>query len=263
MKFSKRCYSSSIALVLIAAFFACEQAQADRRQSRASRQANETADAAMYQPVNYVNKDTPGPVVVVLPGEIKSANATYVQKVTENNIADFAELELSMANFQVLERSDLGPLLDELRLAVNMGDAESAQKFKKGKFETTQWFIEFDILKVEQVAEANRGFNGRALGNVLSFGFRGRGGGVASATVGSVDTSTDVGIWLVGMRYKIIDATTTRQVATGYRELKMELGTKSTSVLGIESGNSSLLGLDTMTQRLVQESVSEIDLSHK
>jgi len=30
-------------------------------------------------------------------------------------------------------------------------------------------------------------------------------------------------VWLIGMRYKIMDANTTEQVAQGYKELKMEV----------------------------------------
>jgi len=54
-----------------------------------SQQANQTADKTMYQAVDYVNKNKPGPQVIVIPGEIKSSNATFLQKFTANNIADF------------------------------------------------------------------------------------------------------------------------------------------------------------------------------
>ena len=80
-----------------------------------SQKANASADQALYQPVTYTNANKPGPQIIVLPGEIKSNNATFLQKFTANNIADFGEIELSNANFQVLERSNLGPLLNELR----------------------------------------------------------------------------------------------------------------------------------------------------
>ena len=80
---------------------------------KTSQQANTTADKTVYQAVEYSNKNVKGPALVVIPGEIKSSNATFLQKFTSNNIADFGELELSAANFQVLERSNLGPLLKE------------------------------------------------------------------------------------------------------------------------------------------------------
>ena len=83
--------------------------------SSTSQQANEMADKAMYKPVEYKNVAKKGPMVVVIPGEIKSSNASFTQKFGPNNIADYAELELGKANFKVLERADLGPLLNEFR----------------------------------------------------------------------------------------------------------------------------------------------------
>ncbi|MFX6250424.1 hypothetical protein ABTF88_20845, partial [Acinetobacter baumannii] len=53
-----------------------------------SQKANESADKAMYKAVEYSNKNKPGPAVVVVPGEIKSNNATFTQKFASNNIAD-------------------------------------------------------------------------------------------------------------------------------------------------------------------------------
>ena len=71
------------------------------------------------------------------------------------------------------------------------------------------------------------------------------------------------GVWVIGMRYKILDATTTEQVAQGYTEEKMEIGAKSTSVGGISSAAAGGVSLDTMVQRLVQKSVWDIDFKHK
>jgi uncharacterized protein YfaP (DUF2135 family) len=62
-----------------------------------SQKANAAADQTIYQPVVYTNAAKKGPVVVVIPGEIKSNNATFLQKFTTNNIADFGEIELSSA----------------------------------------------------------------------------------------------------------------------------------------------------------------------
>src|ERR1700685_898408 len=90
--------------------------------SETSQKANASADQALYAPVEYTNVNKKGPAVIVIPGEIKSSNATFLQKFTSNNIADFGELELSNANFQVLERSNLGPIQKEFELAYNLGD---------------------------------------------------------------------------------------------------------------------------------------------
>lgn len=239
--------------------------------SDTSKQANEMADKAMYKPVEYANAGKKGPALVVIPGEVKSNNANFTQKYGPNNIADYAELELGKANFKILERSDMGPLLNEFTLAYTMGDPGSARKMlQKGKFKTTKYVVKFDILKAEQVAQAQQGFDGRAVGKLLGvFGaFSGSLGGaqagaVGETVVGSVQTQENTGVWIIGMRYKIIDANTTEQVATGYTEEKMELGAKGSSVMGVSSGASGGLTLDGMVQRLVQKNVWEIDSKYK
>ena len=88
-------------------------------------------------------------------------------------------------------------------------------------------------------------------------------GQAASTVAGSVQTADSTGVWLIGMRYKIMDANTTEQVATGYTEEKMEVGAKSSSVMGFSSGQQGGLTLDGMVQRLVQKLVWEIDAKNK
>jgi len=228
-----------------------------------SQKANAAADVAAYKPVEYVNRGTKGPALVVIPGEIKSNNATFTQKFLPNNIADFAELELSQANFTVLERSNLGNLLQEISLAYNLGDADKArQTMQVGKLKTTKWVVKFDILKAEQIAENKQGFDGRAIGGILGM-FGGRGGAAVGQATGSVQTQDATGVWLIGMRYKIMDANTTEQVAQGYSELKMEVGATATSVLGVSQSAKGGVGLDTMVQRLVQTTVYDIDSKYK
>lgn len=232
--------------------------------SSTSDRANEMADRAMYKAIDYPNAGRQGPTLVVIPGEIKSNNASFTQKFGPNNVADYVELELGKANFRILERSDLGPLLGEFQLAYTMGDPDAARRIlQKGKFKTTKWVVKFDILKAEQVAAAQQGFDGRAVGALIGIFGGGRGGAAGSVAAGSVQSSESTGVWIIGMRYKIIDANTTEQVATGYSEEKMELGTKSTSVLGVSSGESGGLTLDAMVQRLVQKNVWDIDSKHK
>jgi hypothetical protein len=239
--------------------------------SETSQKANAAADQTIYQPVTYTNAGKKGPALVVIPGEIKSNNATFLQKFTANNIADFGEIELSSANFAVLERSNLGPLLREFELAYNLGDPNQARKFLgMGKLKSTKYVVKFDILKTEQVAAAQSGFDGRTLGQMAGLlgAFSGslggaRAGAVGGTAVGSVQTSESTGVWVIGMRYKIIDAETTEQVATGYTEEKMEVGATSTSVLGVSQAQQGGVSLDTMVQRLVQKSVWEIDSKYK
>jgi hypothetical protein len=239
--------------------------------SETSQRANESADQAVYKPVEYMNANKKGPALIVIPGEIKSNNATFLQKFTSNNIADFAEIELSSANFQVLERSNLGPILQEFELAYNLGDPQAARKFLgMGKLKSTKYVVKFDILKTEQVAAAQQGFDGRAIGNIAGAlgAFSGslggaRAGAVGQAAVGSVHTGESTGVWIIGMRYKIINAETTEQLAQGYTEEKMEVGAKSSSVLGVSQSQQGGVSLDTMVQRLVQKSVWEIDSKYK
>ena len=233
--------------------------------SSTSQKANASADQALYQPVTYTNANKPGPQIIVLPGEIKSNNATFLQKFTPNNIADFGEVELSAANFKVLERSNLGPVLNEFTLAYNLGDPQAARKILgMGKLKSTKYVVKFDILKTEQIAAAQEGFDGRALGAMAgALSGWGRGGQAAAIGAGSVHSNEASSVWIIGMRYKIINAETTEQVANGYTEEKMEIGAKSSGALGVSSSQQGGVGLDTMVQRLVQKSVWDIDNKYK
>ena len=236
-----------------------------------SQKANAAADQTIYQAVTYTNASKKGPALVVIPGEIKSNNATFLQRFTANNIADFGEIELSSANFTVLERSNLGPLLKEFELAYNLGDPDAARKFlRMGKLKSTKYVVKFDILKAEQIASAQQGFDGATLGQMagllgaFSHSVGGaRAGAVGGTAVGSVHNSESTGVWLIGMRYKIINAETTEQVATGYTEEKMELGATSSGALGMHQAQQGGVTLDTMVQRLVQKSVWDIDSKYK
>jgi hypothetical protein len=233
--------------------------------SSASKNANAAADRGMYQDVTYVNASKQGPQLVVIPGEVKSSNASFAQKYGSNNIADFAELELTKANFQVLDRADLGPMMSEIQLAYGAGDADEARKvMKKGRLKTTKWIVRFDILKAEQVAQEKKGFNGGVASSLINvFGNGSQASNVAGTVAASVDTKTAAGVWVIGMRYKLLDATTTEQVAQGYTEEKMEIGAKSTSVAGVSGSAAGGVSLDTMVQRLVQKSVWDIDNKYK
>ena len=263
---SKCCYSQSLALVTLICAAGSSWAQptfgnpSPTAGSSTSQAANAAADQAAYKPVDYVNKAKRGPALVVIPGEVKSNNATFMQKFGPNNIADFGELELSQANFEVLERNNLGNLLQEIALAYNLGDADKArQTMGVGKLKTTKWIVKFDILKAEQIAENKQGFDGRAVGGLLGM----FGAGIAGHVAGSVQTQEGTQVWLIGMRYKIMDASTTEQVAQGYKELKMEVGANATSVMGVSQAAKGGVGLDTMVQRLVQTEVWEIDSKYK
>ena len=84
-------------------------------------------------------------------------------------------------------------------------------------------------------------------------------GSVGSTAISSTKSSEDAAVWLVGLRYKIIDASTSEQVSTGYIEKKMETGVKAQGVLGMSGYAQQKVTLDTVVQRLVQEAVVKID----
>lgn len=232
--------------------------------SSTSNKANAAADAAAYKEVAYKNANKKGPALIVIPGDIKGANASFTQKFSPNNIADFGELELSQANFTVLERANLGNLLNEITLAYNLGNVAQARKtMQVGKLKTTKWIVKFDILKAEQIAANTKGFDGQAIGGLIGSLSGTRAGYATGHVVGSVKTDDSTGVWLIGMRYKIMNANTTEQVAQGYKELKMEVGAARTSVMGISEGAKGGVGLDTMIQRLIQTAVWDIDAKYK
>ena len=245
-----------IVLTLSAVLAGCMETKGGVPVTRTSERANAAADQTLYQPVDYENQSVRGPTLIVLPGQVKSHNATFAQRVTPNNVADYGELELGRANFRVLERADLGPMLNEITLAVNMGDPQALKRFRRGKFKSTQWFVKFDILKAEPVATATESFDSGVVGSMLG-GLTGN--YYVGRTAGSVRTAEESGVWIVGLRYKLVDARTSEQVATGYHEAKMEVGKKAAGFLGYSQGQKGGVTLDSMTQRLVQMAVQDID----
>lgn len=218
------------------------------------------AEDAKIPPVVYEHASQQGPPLVVLPGQFKMADPAFAQKYSPNNIADFAEIELEKANFQVLERAHLGPLLEEVTLAVNMGDPAGLRKFRKGKFVATRWFIQFDVLKAEPVAQAGTSFDGKALGDLITTISGDKlGGRAAGGLISSVGGSEDAQVWIVGMKYKIMDATSSEIVENQYIEEKMEVGGSSASFLGFSQTEHKGMTMDSMVQRLVQKCVAQID----
>jgi hypothetical protein len=236
----------------------------------ANKKATDLADQALYQPAVYENASVPGPEIVVLPGEIKSSNFSFVQKVTSNNLRDFAEIELSKDNFKVLDRADVQPFFQEIALAANLGDAEALKVFRKGRFQTTNWFLTFNILKAEPTVFVTKGFDGATAGALIDLAFtiankgeKSSAGKMIGQTVASAKSADTSAIWLVGLQYKILNATTGEQVASGYIEDKMEATTSMNSFLGATNQQNTSITLDTMAQRLIQKAVAEIDKKYK
>jgi hypothetical protein len=248
-------YRAFTILIVLALLAGCQSA---------SKEANQQADQEMYQPVVYANQGKPGPQLVVIPGAVKSMNATFTQKYGPNNIADFAEIELGKDNFQILERQDLGSMIQEIEVAANMGDANTLKKFKKGKMQATNWLVRFDVIRAEPVAQAERKFDGTYLGIIAGSAVGSASnswvaGTATGAGVGSVHAQEASGVWIVGMRYKVLDANTGEQKATGYYEDKMEISSKGGGALGVSSSSTKMQTLDSLVQRLIQRCVADID----
>ena len=233
----------------------------DPKGTSASNTADAIAEKTMVQSVTYLNTAKQGPPLVVLPGQFKTTDSNFTQKFTSNNIADFAELELGRANFKVLERANLGPLLDEVALAVNMGDPKGLRKFRRGKFLSTRWFVQLDVLRAEPAANAGTGFDGEAMGEGIQK--MGRGsmiGLLAGGFLSTVKNTNEVTVWIIGIRYKILDASTCEIVKSGYIEDKMEIGDSTTTVLGLSQSEHGMVTMDSMVHQLVQKCVVEIDM---
>lgn len=254
------CFLLAAAALLTGCVASTQGFSSNSTKTSSSTAANTLADKTIVQSISYANASQVGPPLVVLPGQFKSNNSAFAQKITSNNIADFAEIELQRANFKVLERDLLGTLLDEVTLSVNMGDQEGLKKFRKGKFLSTRWFIQFDILKAEPVAGAGTGFDGEKIGRIIEKVGNGTLGGlVTGKLVSSVKNNDEATVWIVGIRYRILDASTTEIVKTGYIEDKMEVGSSTVTVMGISQSENRGTTMDSMVQRLVQKCIVEID----
>src|ERR1039457_1282891 len=66
--------------------------------SSTSNKANAAADSTMYQDIQYVNAAKKGPRLVVIPGEVKSNNASFIARYEPNKIANFPRWGLSRGN---------------------------------------------------------------------------------------------------------------------------------------------------------------------
>ena len=139
-----------------------------------------------------------------------------------------------------------------------------------GKLKSTKYVVKFDILKTEQVAAAQQGFDGRALGQMAGLlgAFCGSRGGARAGAVGGTASARcrPASRPACGSSACATRSSTPRRPSRsrhGYTEEKMEVGAKSTSVLGVSQSQQGGVSLDTMVQRLVQKSVWEIDSKYK
>lgn len=231
-----------------------------------SREVNAAADRAGYRPVAYANAGRPGATLIVLAGEVRASDAQLRRQVRPQNIADWAELELARANFRVIERAALGAVQDEVERAYELGSPQDVQRVRRGQVKSARWLVKLDLIKAEPIASSSRNVDGRPLGQLAGLlgQFAGsnraqRAGAVGETVAGSVSSEQSASVWLLGLRYRVIDAETTEQVGQGYVEEKMESGATASAVMGVGSAREGGVGFDTMAQRLVQRAVWEID----
>lgn len=235
-----------------------------------NKKAHEMAEAAVYKPIEYQNANKTGPAVAVLPGMFKTRSAAYVHKFCNNNICDFAELELSKANFTVLENANKQPLFEEIALAATMSDAEALQAFRKDSLGSARYFLRFDVIKAEPVAWEAKGGDGQVLGAILELGltlatrgqYRSLGKSLNSAvsSIAAYDYNTT---WHVALEYKVIDAETGAVVHSASVEEKHVAQDELTAALGISEKTTSMFTVDSLVQRLMQRAVADLDKTIK
>lgn len=228
------------------------------------------ADQEVYKPIEYSNSNLPGPCVILAPGSVKSKSFAFKQRFGENNIRDFAEIELSKASFSIIDNADKRELYKELALAANLGDKEAVRVFRKKNFHAANYLLRFDVIKAEPVAFESTGGSGEAIGALIELGFlianKGRDNGVGSAigaTVASLKHYETKATWDVGLKYAIVDITTGEVVAEKELGEQHVATTELNAALGVQQKDAYNLSLDTMVQRLVQKAIAEIDKEQK
>lgn len=235
---------------------------------KASQTAHEMADQAAYQPIEYVNAATPGPALIVLPGELKSGHYLYRQKIGETNIADFGEMELQKAGFPILDRANLDAIVDEISLAAQMGDPGALKLFRKGKFAKARYLVRFDVIKAERVSQTRKSFDGTLAGVLVGGVLAGLTDsaelGTATGTaIASIKSAEETSVWNMAMRYTIIDADTGQVAATGEVDETVDVKKTLQGFLGSTEQKGNLLPLDAVTLRMIQQCVARIDSGNK
>ena len=233
----------------------------------ASKKTNEMADAAMYKSIDYENASTQGPAIVVLPGSIKSLSASFITKFNDNNIRDFAEIELSKANFQIIENADKQPMFNELAVAANLCDAQALRAFKGKCVPQAKCFVAFDVIKAEPIAWEAKGGNGELAGALIDLGFTlagssktGKAVGTAVSSLKHYDYKTT---WDVGLRYKVINAADGTIICSNELTEQHVASSELNAVLGASKQDTASFTIDAVVQRLVQRAVQEIDSQYK
>ena len=136
--------------------------------SETSQKANAAADQTVYQPVEYVEREQEGAGAGRHPRRDQEQQRDASCRSSPPTTSPTSARSSSPApTSRCWSARNLGPLLREFELAYNLGDPDAARKFLgMGKLKTTKYVVKFDILKTEQVASAQQGFDGRTLGQM-------------------------------------------------------------------------------------------------
>ncbi len=232
-----------------------------------AQKAHEIAAQNLYREMAYENAATPGPRVVVLPGTVTSPCYEFLCQVKPDTLRDFGENELGKANFKVLEKSALGDIYQEIAVAVNLGDGSLGQRFAKINAEPPRWIVLFDVVdvKTQTTAFSFTDKNAASFAGVLMGGiFLGAAGAqIGSGLIGSVSSAKEQRLWDITLQYRILDGNSGQEMAQGRFADQARLDRELTGFLGIDAAEAGGLTLSTVTSRLIQKAVQEIDKQHK
>jgi hypothetical protein len=231
---------------------------------KSMQQAHELAAPNLYHEATYENAAQPGPSVVVLPGNLSSETYEFLSQVKSDNLREYGELELGKANFKVLEKNSLANIYQEIAVAANLGDGSVAKRFSKHKITPPQWLVVFDIAKVHAQTLAfsftdknSAMFAGALMGSFLGSASLGQG------VVGSINAAKEQRVWDITLRYRILDGVSGQQLHEGCFTEQATINRELTGFLGVDAAQAGGLTLGTVTQRLVQKAVADIDKQHK
>ncbi len=232
-----------------------------------TQKAHEIAAQNLYHDLAYENAAQPGPSVVVLPGKIQSASYEFQAQVKPDNLRDYGELELGKANFRVQEKSALPDIYQEIALAVNLGDGSMAKKFKKLKIDPPQWIVLFDVADVKTKTTAFKftdknaaSFAGALMGGL----FLGASGAkMGEGLMGSVNSAEEQRQWDVTLGYRILDGATGQQLYQGQFTEQAVINRELKGFLGVDASEAGGITLSTVSLRLIQKAVQDIDKQYK
>lgn len=216
----------------------------------ASKKANELANPNLYQEIQYVNVEQPGPTVLVLPPQVTSSSYEFKARVLSTAIRDLVEMELGKGNFKVVDRSNQEAMFQELAIAVNMGSSSVVSKFKKFKHAPPQWMVAFDIVDVQT---RSTGF--RHLDKTMA--------SLAGAAFSSLTSAEEQREWAITLRYRIYDGIGGEILHEGQFSDKTTVFREIKGFMGFDQAQAGGVQMLRSVQSLVQMAVKDIDEKHK